>query len=61
MDEFVCLMSKMYAFNCGNDSKNKRKGVSKSYSENIKFEEYYKCGDWEKNINKNVIFIFFDH
>ena len=39
IDEFVCLRSKMYAFECGNDSKNKLKGVSKSQSKNIKFEE----------------------
>ena len=30
IDEFVCLRSKMYAFKCENDSKNKLKGVSKS-------------------------------
>ena len=35
IDEFVCLKSKMYAFKCGNDSKNKLKGVSKSQSKNI--------------------------
>ena len=39
IDEFVCLRSKMYDFKCGNDSKNKLKGVSKSQSKNIKFEE----------------------
>ena len=38
IDEFVCLRSKMYAFKCGNDSKNKLKGVSKSQSKNIKFQ-----------------------
>ena len=43
IDEFVCLRSKMYAFKCGDDSKNKLKGISKSQSKNIKFEEYYKC------------------
>ena len=48
IDEFVCLRSKMYAFKCGNDSKNKLKGVSKSQSKNIKFEEYKKCLDGEK-------------
>ena len=48
IDEFVCLRSKMYAFKCGNDSKNKLKGVSKSQSENIKFEEYKKCLDGEE-------------
>ena len=39
IDEFVCLRSKMYAFKCGNDSKNNINGVSKSQSKNIKFEE----------------------
>ena len=43
IDEFVCLRSKMYAFKCGDDSKNKLKGISKSQSKNIKFEEYYNC------------------
>ena len=43
IDEFVCLRSKMYAFKCGDDSKNKLKGISKSQSKNIKFEEYKKC------------------
>ena len=28
IDKFVCLRSKMYAFKCGNDSKNKLKGIS---------------------------------
>ena len=48
IDEFACLRSKMYAFKCGNDSKNKLKGVSKSQSKNIKFEEYEKCLDGEE-------------
>ena len=39
IDEFVALRSKMYAFKCGDDSKNKFKGISKSQSKNIKFEE----------------------
>ena len=39
IDEFVCLRSKMYAFKCGSDNKNKLKGISKSQSKNIKFEE----------------------
>ena len=43
IDEFVALRSKCYAFKCGKDSKNKLKGISKSYSRNIKFEEYYNC------------------
>ena len=47
IDEFICLRSKMYAFKCGNDSKNKLKGVSKSQSKNVKFEEFKKCSDGE--------------
>ena len=43
IDEFIALRSKCYAFKCGNDSKNKFKGISKSQSKNIKFEEYYNC------------------
>ena len=30
IDEFVCLRSKIFAFKCGNDCKNKLKGISKS-------------------------------
>ena len=48
IDEIVCLRAKMYAFKCGGDSKNKLKGVSKSQSKNIKFEEYKKCLDGEE-------------
>ena len=47
IDEFICLRSKMYAFKCGGDSKNKLKGISKSQSKNIKFEEHKKCLDGE--------------
>ena len=47
IDEFVCLRSKMYAFKCGDDSKNELKGISKSQSKNIKIEEYKKCLDGE--------------
>ena len=43
IDEFVALRSKCYAFKCGDDRKNKLKGISKFYSRNIKFEEYYNC------------------
>ena len=45
IDEFVCLRSKMHAFKCGDDNKNKLKGISKSQSKNFKFEEYKKCLD----------------
>ena len=48
IDEFVCLRSKMYAFKCGNDGKNKLKGISKSQSKDFKFEEYKKCLDGEE-------------
>ena len=48
IDEFVCLRIKMYAFKCGNDSKNELKGISKSQSKNIQFEEYKKCLDGEE-------------
>ena len=43
IDEFICLRSKMYAFKCGEDSKNKLKGLSKSQSRNKNFEDYYNC------------------
>ena len=33
----------MYAFRCGEDSKNKLNGVSKPYSKNIKVEGYFNC------------------
>ena len=43
IDEFVCLRSKMYSFKCGDDNKNKLKGISISQSKHIKFEGYYSC------------------
>ena len=58
IDEFICLRSKMYAFKCGDDSKNKLKGISKSQSKNIKFEEYKKCldgDDYQKECNNYII------
>ena len=42
IDEFVCLRSKMYAFKCGDDSKNKLRGISKNQSKIKKIQEYYK-------------------
>ena len=45
IDEFICLRSKMYALKCGDDSKNKLKGISKAQSKNIKFEDDKKCLD----------------
>ena len=43
--EIICLRRKVYAFKCGDDSKNKLKGISKSQSKPIKFEEYKKSLD----------------
>ena len=45
IDDIVCLRSKMYAFRCKDDTKDKNrpKGISKSQSKNIKFQEYYNC------------------
>ena len=45
IDEFVCLRSKVYSFKCKNndENKNKIKGISKSQSKPIEFEEYYNC------------------
>ena len=50
IDEFVCLRSKAYSFKCkdNGENKNKIKGVSKSQSKHIKFEEYKKCLDGEE-------------
>ena len=48
IDEFVCLKSKLYAFESGEESKNKTKGISESYSKNNKFEDYKKCLDGEE-------------
>ena len=38
MEKFVCGKSEAYSFNCGSDNKNRQKSISKSQSENIKFE-----------------------
>ena len=52
IDEFIALGSKMYAFKCKDkdkkEDKNKLKGISKSQSKNIKFEEYKICLDGEE-------------
>ena len=48
IDEFVCLRSEMYAFKCGDDSKKKLKGISKSQYKNNKFEEYINHLDGRK-------------
>ena len=48
IDEFVCLRSKMYSFKSGDKNKMKLKGLSKSQSKHIMFEEYKKSFDEEE-------------
>ena len=58
IDEFVALRSKAYSFKCNNTNKNKLKGISKSQSRGIKFEEYYNClfgGEYRKNCDNYLI------
>ena len=58
IDEFVCVGSKIYAFICGNESKNKLKGVPRSYFKKINFEEYYNClfgGEFQKECDKYIL------
>ena len=43
MDEFICVRSKAYSFECKNENKNKLKRICKSEVKSIKFEEYYTC------------------
>ena len=56
IDESVCLRSKAYSFKCKDniESKNKVKGISKSQSKHLKFEEFYKClfgGEYQRECN----------
>ena len=60
IDEFVCLGSKADSFKCKNNdgNKNLKKGISRSQSKLIKFEEYYKClfgGKYQKECDKYII------
>ena len=60
IDEFVCLRSKAYSFKCENndENKNKIKGISKSQSKHIKFEEYYNClfgREYQKECDNYII------
>ena len=53
IDEFVCLRSKASSFKCNDnkENKNKLKGISKTQSKHIKFEECYNClfgGEYQK-------------
>ena len=49
IDEFVCLRTKIYSFNCGNGNIKKLKVISKSQSKHINFEEIKKSLDGEEN------------
>ena len=61
IDEFVCLRSKAYSFKCkdnDDENKNKIKGISKSQSKHIKFEEYYNClfgKEYQKECNNYIV------
>ena len=60
INEVVCLRSKAYSFKCKNniESKNKIKGISKSQSKHIKFEDYYNClfgGEYQRECNNYII------
>ena len=60
IDQFVGLRSKAYSFKCKDniESKNKIKGISKSQSKHIKFEEYYNClfgGEYQKECDIYII------
>ena len=59
IDEFIALRSKMYAFKCEDkiEDKNKLKGISKSQSKNIKFEEYKICLDGDELENEVINYI----
>ena len=47
----------MVAFRCGDDSKNRLKGISKAQSKNIKLEEYKICLDGEELENECINYI----
>ena len=60
IDEFVCLRSKAYSFKCkdNKEDKNKIKGISKSQSKHIKFEEYYNClfgKEYQRECNNYIL------
>ena len=60
IDEFVCLRSKACSFKRKDKdgNKNKIKGISKSQSKHIKFEEYYNClfgGEYQRECDNYII------
>ena len=61
--EFICLRSKTYSFRCNGAKTNKIKGISKSCSKSIIFEDYRKCldGDEHQRECDNYILKSFDH
>ena len=62
IDECICLRGKVYAFKCGDASKNKLKGISKSQSKIVRFGEYKKCldgSDYQKNVIIRLLVQFF--
>ena len=55
--ELVCMRSKKYAFKCGDDSKTKLRGFSKSQLKK-KFEDYKKCLDgmeYQRECNNYIL------
>ena len=63
IDEFVCLITKVYSFKCKDDNEKKLKGISKSQSKHFEFEEYKKFLDGEKNEKERDSYFLksFDH
>ena len=58
IDEFITMRSKMYAFENGDDRKNRLKGICKSHSKNIKIEELYNClfgGEYQHECENYII------
>ena len=58
IDEFVCLKSKMYSFECQDVFKNILGGISKLQSKHIIIEEYKKCLDgveYERECNNSLL------
>ena len=60
IEEFVCLKSKADSFKCKSydENKNKIKGIFRSQSKHIKFEEYYNClfgGEYQKECDNYFI------
>ena len=60
IDDIVCLRSNASSFKCKNndENKNKIKGISKSQSKHIKFEDHYNClfgGEHQKECDNYII------